>query len=181
MTPPMLCPSISGKFKESTIRLAQGIPMDFLQQRSQDAVKREIRSILDSYHHYWDPLAELLQNARDAIERSIKAESDRDYFILVKVDSASRTIEILDNGTGIAQDRILDVLAPGGGDKSDRDEEVGEKGVGLTYTIFCGDEFEIESTSKDSNHFCGCVGSARSWLDQEEISEPPAYDEQGSD
>ena len=89
--------------------------MDFLQQRSQEAVKREIRSILDSYHHYWDPLAELIQNARDAIGRSISNGIQGPHFIQVTVDAASRTIEVLDNGVGISESRILEVLAPGGG------------------------------------------------------------------
>ena len=88
--------------------------MDFLKSRTEVAIKRELRSILDSYHHYWDPLSELIQNSRDAIDRARHADSAGPFFIQVKVDAASRTIEILDNGVGIPEDKIIEVLSPGG-------------------------------------------------------------------
>jgi len=43
--------------------------MDFLSRRNDAAIRKELNGIRDSYHHYWDLLAELLQNSRDAITR----------------------------------------------------------------------------------------------------------------
>ena len=54
--------------------------MNFLEQRANNVIRREMRSIVDSYHHYWDPIAELLQNSRDAIERKI-GEGSKDEKI----------------------------------------------------------------------------------------------------
>src|SRR5690349_11342681 len=95
---------------------------DFLRAKSDRAVKRELRGILQSYHHYWDVLAELLQNAGDAIERR-KAQQAASGLsvdvgkIHVIVDATQRSVEVIDNGTGIAASFIEEVLAPGGGDK----------------------------------------------------------------
>lgn len=43
--------------------------MDFLSRRNDAAIRKELNGIRDSYHHYWDLLAELLQNSRDATTR----------------------------------------------------------------------------------------------------------------
>jgi len=139
--------------------------MDFLQQRSISAIKRELENIRDSYHHYWDLLAEMLQNSRDAIIRAKDEGNTGPFFIKIRIDAAHRLIEVFDNGIGIKAERIQDILAPGGGDKIDRPSEVGEKGVGLTYAVFSGDLFEIESSIASGEHFIGIVKNARSWLD----------------
>lgn len=139
--------------------------MDFLQQRSISAIKRELENIRDSYHHYWDLLAEMLQNSRDAIIRARQEGNSGPFFIRIKIDSAHRLIEVFDNGIGIQSEMIQEILAPGGGDKNNRPSEVGEKGVGLTYAVFSGDLFEIESGTSSGTHFRGIIKNARSWLD----------------
>ena len=150
--------------------------MDFLKARTHDAIRRELRSIADSYHHFWDLLAELIQNSRDAIARAQSEGAAGPHFIRVTVDAASRLIEVLDNGVGIEESKLQEILAPGGGDKSARDGEIGEKGVGLTYTIFCGNRFEIESRSVGGSHFGGYVEGARQWLDSDDLEQaPPEY------
>ena len=152
--------------------------MNFLKDRTNRAIRREIRDIMDSYHHYWDPIAELLQNSRDAIERTQQSGAIDQKFIRISVDAASRTIEILDNGVGIPRGKVSEILAPGGGDKDENDDEVGEKGVGLTYTIFCGSKFEIESRSRDGEHFGGIINGARKWLDSTDPEQlPPEYED----
>ena len=151
--------------------------MDFLTARTNKAIRREIRDIMDSYHHYWDPIAELLQNSRDAIERDQRSGATDQKLIWISIDAASRTIEILDNGVGIAYEKVSEILAPGGGDKDENDVEVGEKGVGLTYTIFCGSKFEIESRSHKGEHFGGIINGARKWLDSTDPNQsPPEYE-----
>jgi hypothetical protein len=94
-----------------------GTEMDFLETRSDDSIRKEIRGIRDSYHHYWDLLAELLQNSRDAINRKRKAGGVGPFFILITVDASNNRIEVQDNGTGIPKSLIHEMLAPGGGDK----------------------------------------------------------------
>ncbi|WP_243058314.1 ATP-binding protein [Nocardioides sp. SR21] len=154
---------------------------DFLRAKSDRAVKRELRGILQSYHHYWDVLAELLQNARDAIERrkALQAASGLPVDagkIHVIVDATQRSIEVVDNGTGIPASFIEEVLAPGGGDKSSTDDEVGEKGVGLTYVAFSGDEFSLSTVSANDATSCTLTGASR-WVTADDQSvHPPKFE-----
>jgi hypothetical protein len=141
---------------------------DFLRTKTDNAIRRELRSIIDSYHHYWDLLAELLQNSRDAIERRQRRERDAglavvDGQIKIGFDAVSRTIFVEDNGTGIDPSFVAEVLAPGGGDKDPDDDQVGEKGVGLTFVAFSGDVFAI--TTLHENGACEAhLTNAASWV-----------------
>ena len=140
----------------------------FLREKSERAVKRELRGILQSYHHYWDILAELLQNSRDAIERRQRAQRTAGEAVIpgrirVVLDATARAIEVTDNGTGIAPSFVAEVLAPGGGDKSPGGDEVGEKGVGLTYVAFSGDDFRLATRHAEGETGCNLTG-ASSWV-----------------
>jgi anti-sigma regulatory factor (Ser/Thr protein kinase) len=140
--------------------------MDFLSNRSESAIRKEIRGIRDSYHHYWDLLAELLQNSRDAINRKKKTGSTGPFYIQLEIDAGSNTVSVFDNGIGIPEKRIHEMLAPGGGDKDGSGGEVGEKGVGLTYAVFSGNNFSIESRVVGENAVSGKVSSAQNWLNE---------------
>lgn len=150
--------------------------MDFLSSRSESAIRKEIRGIRDSYHHYWDLLAELLQNSRDAISRKKKMGGETtQFFIHMTIDAASNTVSVIDNGIGIPQSKLHEMLAPGGGDKDGSGEEVGEKGVGLTYVVFSGNNFSIESKVRDANVAAGKVQSAQAWLNEYPGSHRPLF------
>ncbi len=149
--------------------------MDFLSTRSESAIRKEICGIRDSYHHYWDLLAELLQNSRDAINRKRKQGCDGPFFISMEIDSSNNTVVVMDNGVGIPENKIHEMLAPGGGDKDGNGAEVGEKGVGLTYAVFSGNNFSIESRVVGSCSVGGKVTSAQSWLDAYEGVNRPVF------
>lgn len=150
--------------------------MDFLSSRSESAIRKEIRGIRDSYHHYWDLLAELLQNSRDAINRKKKMGGETtQFFIHMTIDAASNTVSVIDNGIGIPEAKLHEMLAPGGGDKDGSGEEVGEKGVGLTYVVFSGNNFSIESKVRDANVAAGKVQSAQAWLNEYPGSNRPLF------
>jgi len=154
---------------------------DFLRAKSDLAVKKELRGILQSYHHYWDILAELLQNSRDAIESRRKMESENGVEptagkIHISVDATKRSVEVTDNGIGIPSDFVKEVLAPGGGSKSASDDQVGEKGVGLTYVAFSGDLFEL-STKTESDSTSVTLTGAASWVhDDGTAVYPPKFE-----
>ncbi|QOQ75779.1 hypothetical protein IMF22_01480 [Pseudomonas poae] len=82
------------------------------------------------------------------------------------IDAASNTVSVIDNGIGIPEPRLHEMLAPGGGDKDGNGEEVGEKGVGLTYVVFSGNNFSIESKIRDADIAGGKVQSAQAWLNE---------------
>lgn len=138
--------------------------LDFLKERSVQTARKEIQNILDSYHHYWDVLAELVQNSRDAIVRRHETAASVRGFLRVTIDYQTRTIEVLDNGIGISQTRLVELLAPGGGDKENKDQEIGEKGVGLTFCVFSGNEFEILTRSADGVLHGGKVTGGHKWV-----------------
>lgn len=157
--------------------------MDFLSQRSDQAIRKEIASIRDSYHHYWDLLAELLQNSRDAITRKRKSGHNGPFFIKIEIDPASNSIDVLDNGSGITKDLLTEILAPGGGDKgssSDRGEEVGEKGVGLTYAVFSSNHFSILTKAEGSELCGGIIRDAQRWLSGEGNATRPEFEPSSS-
>lgn len=149
--------------------------MDFLSNRSDAAIRKEIRGIRDSYHHYWDLLAELLQNSRDAINRKKKAGGLGPFFIHLEIDSSSNTVTALDNGIGIHSTKIHEMLAPGGGDKDGSGREVGEKGVGLTYAVFSGNNFSITSRVAGEVAYGGAVTGAQNWLNDYTGSNKPIF------
>lgn len=145
---------------------------DFLHARSIASVKKDLKNILSSYHHYWDIFSELTQNSRDAILR--RKESEKiDGKLYLHVDYATRTVHILDNGTGIAKEEIVSCLAPSGGDKELAVEEIGEKGVGLTFCIFIGNEFVVESRDCNGGEFTATITGAHDWLESDSLNDFP--------
>lgn len=112
-------------------------------------LKKEIENILSSYSNQWDILSELLQNSVDSIRRWNKENLSiqKEHRIIINVDSTKRALSVEDSGTGFDPETITDLLAPHGTDKEQLSEEVGEKGVGLTYTMFSCNLFRLETTS----------------------------------
>src|ERR1700746_2340246 len=131
--------------------------IDFLQPNI-DQIRHSIRDIDDSYNHSWDVLAELCQNAVDAIRQS---SIDRGQ-IRLEIDANNKLIMIEDNGVGIDPDKLPELLKPFSTDKVDDEHTIGEKGVGLTFVIFSCNDFYIKSGNKRGA--CeGVVQNAFAW------------------
>ena len=137
--------------------MAKTVATDFLTPGVQQ-VRKSIRDIDDSYNNAWDILAELCQNAVDALR---KAEIARGQIEIV-VDAPKRLVQVTDDGVGIEPERLPVLLKPFSTDK-DRDEtSVGEKGVGLTFVMFSCNDFRIR-TGTASGGTEGRVANARNW------------------
>ncbi|MEA5442086.1 ATP-binding protein [Cyanobium gracile] len=141
--------------------------MDFLNTRADDAIRRELKGIRDSYHHYWDILAELLQNSRDSITRRRNNGYAGPSFVNIVFSKEENSIKVLDNGTGLSPALVERILAPGGSDKDAQQNEVGEKGVGLTFALFSSNNFFIQSRTTSTPEFAGIVENAKGWLNAE--------------
>ncbi|WP_338501715.1 ATP-binding protein [Sphingomonas kaistensis] len=135
-------------------------------QPDPEQIRHQIRGILDSYSHDWDLLAELAQNAVDAIarERPVKGH------VSLTVDAPNREISISDNGTGIDPAALGRLLGPFGSDKMRDPAQIGQKGVGLTFVIFSSSRFEIV-THHEGGSSKAVVTGARSWVDLEDDQE----------
>ncbi len=79
--------------------------IDFLSPGIQQ-IRHSIRDIDDSYNHNWDVIAELCQNAVDAIRMS----SVQRGVISLEVDCSEKSIRIADNGVGIEPNLLPTLL-----------------------------------------------------------------------
>ncbi len=139
--------------------------LDWFAQREEESYRDEARNILDSYAHPWDILAELAQNAVDAIDvRAAESGSPTNGTIEIEVNAETRTIRFKDNGIGIGEADLRLVLKPHFSRKRGKILR-GEKGVGLTYIALTGNKFEILSKTAASTHRLSVHG-AQEWVYQ---------------
>ncbi|WP_305752104.1 ATP-binding protein [Mammaliicoccus sciuri] len=116
-------------------------------------IKKSIKGIDDSYNNEWDILAELVQNAVDAIRLKYSESNDENYkgIIDIYINSGEKTIKVKDNGVGISKNDLPHLLRPFSSDKEVSTETIGEKGVGLTFALFSCNIFEIETGNKNGS------------------------------
>ncbi|THD79383.1 MAG: ATP-binding protein [Phenylobacterium sp.] len=126
-------------------------------------IRHQIKGVLESYSHEWDILAELSQNAVDAI---VRATPTRGHIELT-VNAQAGTIEIQDNGVGIAPADLLRLLRPFASDKGGHTNQIGQKGVGLTFVLFSTVSFELE-THEASGSATAAVHGASSWANSDD-------------
>ena len=130
-----------------------------------NAVKRELRNILDSYVGWYDPFCELIQNALDSVEERLALEGDTFAPRLrIIIDLKENSVIVSDNGTGLSKDKYEQFLAPSFSFKSGRTR--GHKGVGATYLAYGFNYIQI-ATKTDDFIAVGKMINARRWLDDE--------------
>jgi molecular chaperone HtpG len=146
----------------------------FLLTNPEERIKKQIENIYESYSNPWDILAELNQNAVDAIkEWEEKYEDiDRDHSIDIRIERSSNSIVIEDTGIGILPENLPDLLAPNATDKAGDISTIGEKGVGLTYCIFCSNGFHIE-TNSPKGYYEAEINGARTWRERNTVDGVP--------
>jgi molecular chaperone HtpG len=147
---------------------------NFLLTNPENRIKKQIENIYESYSNPWDILAELNQNSIDAIEewQTDHKYSSRDHSIDIQIERSSNSIVIEDTGTGILPENLPDLLAPNATDKVGDMSTIGEKGVGLTYCIFCSNHFKIETTSP-SGYYEAEINGARTWRERDNVDNIP--------
>ena len=116
---------------------------DFLRNASEKRLRKEIVNICNSYSNSWDVLAELCQNSVDAINKYLKlyGKEPKNHRIMIIINARDRSIEIIDSGVGFVAEDFIELIAPHGTDKDQDTDSIGEKGVGLTYTIFSSNHY----------------------------------------
>lgn len=159
--------------------MSQTETIDWFATRDDDSYRDEARNILDSYAHPWDVLAELAQNSVDAIDQVRQTASGQfTGTINIDLDPATRTITFFDNGVGISNADLRQVLKPHFSRKRGKLLR-GEKGVGLTYVALVGNDFSI--TTKHAGQVeCARVKGPQTWLQSQsarpKITIEPAVD-----
>lgn len=131
--------------------------------------KRSIHSILHSYVGWYDPFAELIQNAMDSVEKRAQKE---DYVkkISIVIDEQKNQCTVSDNGVGLDENAFYKFLAPHESFKEKG--ERGSKGVGTTFLAYGFNYIRIDTKTK---HFeaRGEMEDARNWLHNDNASSNP--------
>lgn len=154
-------------------------PLEFKNANGNDAalgaLKREIENILSSYVGWYDPFAELIQNALDAVEaRSAqeKAAGTAETYtqkISIIIDLIDNALTVTDNGIGLDKEKFEQFLAPNFSFKSGKTR--GHKGVGATYVAY-GFNYMRISTKVPGFEASGRIVGARNWLREGRGSNP---------
>lgn len=130
----------------------------------------------DLLKHY-DELLRSLQNDLEwdlsqfgeSYEELYGSEQDEINFTF---DKKNKLITIQDTGIGIDPEEAIRLLAWHETDKLSSDNEIGEKGVGLTYCLFSSSSFELGTTHKHGSLKLTLDG-AFEWLDGGVDNPPP--------
>ena len=106
-------------------------------------IRKLLQKTVDTYPLEWKVVHEILQNAKDAIQK--RGEAGR---IDITLDVSSQSVSVTDNGRGFPFD--LDLLGIGG---TDKDEESdwrinGNQGVGIKAVIFSTSSFKLNSVTE---------------------------------
>lgn len=140
--------------------------VDFLSP-STSQIRHQIRNILDSYNHDWDLIAELAQNAVDAISLRAPVKG----HIRLEINAPERKITLEDNGCGISPSQLPLLLAPFSSDKFRDPRLIGNKGVGVSFVIFSSAFFEIETHHAEGSSKASIEG-AWAWLESQNDDRP---------
>jgi hypothetical protein len=128
-------------------------------------IKREIKNILKSYTGWFDPLAELTQNALDAIDARLKTIGDKfDPVIAIEIDLRANRIAVIDNGIGFDDARFRSFLAPNVSYK--KSDNRGNKGVGATYLAYGFNSLTIATKSPEFK-YAGRIKNGREWVEDD--------------
>ncbi|MBY3492558.1 MULTISPECIES: ATP-binding protein [Rhizobium] len=138
-------------------------------------IRHQIKGILDSYSHEWDLLAELCQNAVDAIRLRQESHPDKGH-IRIAIDAAAHKITVSDNGTGIAAPSVPLLLRPFATNKVGNPKQVGSKGVGIAFVIFSSSRFEI-TTNDGTDGLKATIVDAAHWIEATTHDNPTATSE----
>ncbi|MCB8838028.1 ATP-binding protein, partial [Aurantimonas sp. VKM B-3413] len=133
--------------------------------------KRNIHSILHSYVGWYDPFAELIQNALDSVDkRATREASSFQKKVSIIINLQSNQLTVSDNGTGLDETAFHRFLAP---NESFKDEDArGSKGVGATFIAYGFNFIRIDTKTKTFSA-SGIMENARDWLHDKNTSENP--------
>lgn len=133
------------------------------------SAKRSIKNILKSYVGNFDPFAELIQNAMDAVERkeeTLKSENPGTAYtkrLWLSIDIQQNLFTIVDNGVGFKEQEFKSFLAPSISFK-DSKKNRGNKGVGATYIAYGFNSLELATKTRDFQ-FSGEIKNGREWVE----------------
>jgi hypothetical protein len=139
----------------------------------EEATRRVVQNVLKSYTGYFDIFSELIQNALDAIDKKLKSSPKKDYLprIWIKIDVATRTIRIVDNGCGMSFGEVRFCFRPNVSFKN-RKEARGHKGVGATFLAYGFGLIRLATKQGPRQEIAVRLSNGRQWADDQAGSYP---------
>lgn len=136
------------------------------------AKKREIKNILKSYVGFFDPFAELIQNAMDAVDRRKEDGSTYNKKIIIEINIDENSLIVTDNGIGFQESQLKHFLAPNISFKTGGKTR-GNKGVGATYLAYGFNYLGFETKTIDYSA-SGVIQGGREWVEDNDgvVSRP---------
>lgn len=155
-----------------------GFPADPLEQvKSEAAYKRRmVLGVLESYNSNYDVLAEMVQNAVDAVEDAILLALPRPYEIHVHVDMHANRLSVRDSGVGMSREEAIRAFAPSVSFKhaetllkkrGTKRPYRGYKGVGLTFLAYGTDDIRLHSKNVSGALIAAKMQYGHSWVAEE--------------
>jgi len=151
-------------------------PLQFSLPAAQDdsshirRTKLNIYTVLHSYNGWYDPFAELIQNALDSTDKMATIAKKFTPTVSIVINCEESTLTVSDNGTGLDQNTFQRFLAPHESFKEGN--ERGSKGVGATYLAYGFNYIRIDSKTKNFTA-SGEMENARRWLHQSHTAANP--------
>lgn len=157
-----------------------------------EAMKTNIRNILDSYQGTYDVLGELVQNAADEVEYAYRLNWERigraaraigasgyNPEIAIIVDCMRNRLSVLDNGLGMGREPATRFVYPSYTEKREKSHRIqhtlrGHKGVGSTYLAYGFNYLRVSSKGPDGYLSMELAGGRRWVLSDEDRPEPMA-------
>lgn len=135
-------------------------------------IKKQIIELKNSYHSPFDVTTELVQNAVDAVRlRSEKDNSEYQPKIDIEISQRDKFLKISDNGDGMLPNELDSAVKMYYSGKEDNANTVGEKGVGLSFTLFSTNEMGIKSIHNGIESSVKIM-SANKWLKDLSCNDP---------
>ena len=112
-------------------------------------LRQNIISIQKAHTDQYRILTELTQNAIDAIRKRYKTinnpldQNEWQGQIDIYIDCITKSIKVVDNGIGIKDDLVANVIQANSTQKDNDIEALGSKGVGMTFCLFQASEPKI--------------------------------------
>lgn len=143
-----------------------------------DANRRIVRNILNSYAGFYDVFSEMIQNSLDALQ--VKARELGGGFtpkLSITIDIRNRRIQVIDNGVGMDEAQFKFCLRPNVSFKKGVSLR-GHKGVGATYLAYGFSLVKLQS-KKGNTATSAVLRGGRNWAEDESGSVPrPRFEQQ---
>lgn len=142
--------------------------------------RRVVAGVLESYNSNYDVLAELVQNAVDAVEDAHFQNLSPPFEVDVTVNLDENWLAVLDSGVGMTEEQVVTAFGPSVSFKSDdlliasrgTNKYRGYKGVGLTFLAYGTDDIVLHTRRENGSLIKARMQNGLGWARGEQPGYP---------